>query len=117
MERAWEQSAHAHARARICHGGLIGLLHVERARTRDAAIGSPEPSIRAICTIMYHCRLRRRRRRGDCCHVSVSLCNKVRAFTKVSDCVCESPEIRCIGLFSYKIQVSIQLTLSQNTGR
>jgi hypothetical protein len=28
--------------ARIYRGGLIGLLHVERDRTRDAAIGSPE---------------------------------------------------------------------------
>ena len=29
-------------RAPIYRGGLIGLLHVERDRTRDAAIGSPE---------------------------------------------------------------------------
>ena len=43
MERVWERGAPAHpTRARIYRGGLIGLLHVERDRTRDAAIGSPE---------------------------------------------------------------------------
>jgi len=68
-------------RAPIYRGGLIGLLHVERDRTRDAAIGSPElhkgdlyhhvplPSSAAALS-------------GGCCQCTVIKCEGL--FTKVS---------------------------------
>ena len=80
--RVWERGApKGRTRAPIYRGGLIGLLHVERDRTRDAAIGSPElhkgdlyhhvplPSSAAALS-------------GGCCQCTVIKCEGL--FTKVS---------------------------------